>query len=172
MQEGRRTRRARGRKALAGCLLAAFCSLHPGGVRAAESAAEEATRLVNEGRFEEALARFTEAIRGEPKNASLHLGLGLALQSLGRYPDAVQSLEKASKLAPASAEPFYSLALIFEAAAADPALLDGPNAPESTRRQYLQRARKAWEKVARLSKDGKRVEVAKEHLARLADALR
>ena len=137
----------------------------------AETPAEEATRLAGEGRFSEAAQRFEEAVRREPKNASLHLGLGLAYQSLQRFPEAVQALEKAARLEPGSAEPVYSLGLLYEAAAADPSILREPDT-EALRRRFFQKARQAWDKVVRLSKDPKRVEVAKEHLGRILEALR
>jgi tetratricopeptide (TPR) repeat protein len=131
--------------------------------------AEEAKAMVAEGRYEAAVGRFEEALRADPKNASLHLGLGLALQSLKRYPEALEALEKASRLAPDSPDSFYSLALLYEAAATDPGLLAGPQ-DAGARRRFRRKARAAWEQVLRLSKDPKRAGTAKEHLARIADA--
>lgn len=131
--------------------------------------AEEAKGLVAEGRYEAAVGRFREALKADPKNASLNLGLGLAFQSLKRYPEALAALEKASRLAPDSPDAYYSLALLYEAAAADPGLLGEPK-DAGARRRWREKARAAWEQVLRVGKDPKRGETAKEHLARIAEA--
>lgn len=137
--------------------------------QAGASPAEEAKGLVAEGRYEAAVGRFAEALKADPKNASLHLGLGLALQSLKRYPEALDALEKAARFNPGSPDAFYSLALLYEAAATDPGLLAEPK-DAGARRRFRQKARAAWEQVLRLGKDPKRAETAKEHLSRIAEA--
>lgn len=129
----------------------------------AQTPAESATQLAGDGRYADAVPKFVEAIRLEPKNASLRLGLGLAYQALQKYPEAVQALEAAVKLGPNSPEPHYSLALLYEAAAADPVILKENKTPVVQRR-FWQKARQAWEKVVLSSKDPKRLATAKEHL--------
>ncbi|MBI4425152.1 MAG: tetratricopeptide repeat protein [Elusimicrobia bacterium] len=157
------------RRGLAAAALAASLAGALPSLRAAETAAEEATRLASAERFSEAVGKFEEAIRGEPENASLHLGLGLAHQSLRRYPEALRALERAAKLAPKSADPFYSLGLLYEAASAEPAIVEEPKT-DAVRRGYREKAREAWKKVLRLAKDPQRLGVARGHLDRLAEA--
>src|SRR5258705_8615134 len=55
---------------------------------------------VRDGRNEEAAAVFADAIRTEPRDATLYLGAGLAAQLLGDSGKARESLEQALKLAP------------------------------------------------------------------------
>jgi tetratricopeptide (TPR) repeat protein len=55
---------------------------------------------IREGRNEDAAAVFADAIRDEPRNATLYLGAGLAAQLLGDNAKARESLEQALKLAP------------------------------------------------------------------------
>ena len=94
-----------------------------------------------------------------------------ALQSLKKYPEALSELEQAARLAPGSADAHYSLGLLYEAAASDPALVGVAKSP-AARTAFSRKAREAWERVARHAKDPKRAATAKEHLARIADALR
>jgi tetratricopeptide (TPR) repeat protein len=55
---------------------------------------------IRDGRNEDAATAFADAIRAEPRNASLYLGAGLAAQLLGDNAKARESLEQALKLAP------------------------------------------------------------------------
>ena len=144
---------------VSGCLLAAV-SLSA----RSQTPAEQATQLAGDARYADAVPKFQEAIRLEPKNASLRLGLGLAYQALEKYPEAVSALEAAAKLG--SHEPYYSLALLYEAAAADPLIMKETKTP-GLQKRYWQKARQAWEKVVLLSKDDKRIATAKEHLERM-----
>lgn len=137
----------------------------------AQTPAEDATQAASEGRYAEAVPKFEEAVRLEPKNASLRLGLGLAYQALRKYAQAAAALEAAAKLGPSAPAPLYSLGLLYEAAAADPAAF-GEAADEAVRRRFRLKARQAWERFMRLEKDPKRLETAKEHLARLREELR
>lgn len=137
--------------------------------RAAETPAEAATRASGEGRYQDAVTSFEEAVRLEPKNGSLHLGLGLAYQSVKRYRDAAGALEKAAELSPESADARYSLGLLYEAAAADPAIMGEPKTPEAAAK-FQRKAVSAWEAVLRLTKDEKRLATAKGHLVKLKEA--
>lgn len=115
---------------------------------------DEAIALVSQGRYEEAVVKFHEAVRQDPKNPSLHLSLGLAYQSLKRYPDAIASVEQAAKLAPKSPEPLYSLALLYEAV------------------DELHKARRTWERYRKVEKNPTKISAAEKHLERLADLLK
>ncbi|MBI3297040.1 MAG: tetratricopeptide repeat protein [Elusimicrobia bacterium] len=133
----------------------------------AAAPADDAKQLVAQGRFADAARKFQEALAQDPKNASLHLSLGLAYQSAKSYPEAAASLERAAELAPGKAHAFYSLGLLYEAAAGDPSLL---GEQKSAQAKYWRKAREAWQRVVELAKDPKRVETAKQHLARIAEA--
>lgn len=150
--------------------LAVCLAVLPPPVRA-QTPAEDATQAASEGRYADAVPKFEEAVRLEPKNASLRLGLGLAYQALRKYPQAAAALEAAAKLGPNAPAPFYSLGLLYEAAAGDPAAFGEP-LDEAVRRRFRQKARQAWERFLRLEKDPKRLETAKEHLGRLREELR
>ena len=58
---------------------------------------------MDEGRLEEAVERFAQAVRGRPDYAAAHNNLGLALIHLGRPAEAVEPLRRAVSLRPASA---------------------------------------------------------------------
>lgn len=115
---------------------------------------DEAIGLVNQGRFDEAIVKFQEAIKQDPKNSSLHLSLGLAYQSLRRYSEAIGAVEKAAKLAPKAPEPLYSLALLYEAV------------------DELHKARRTWEKYQKIEKDPTKLNSARAHLEKLAALLK
>src|SRR5262245_19138929 len=55
---------------------------------------------IREGRTEDATIAFAEAIRQQPRDASLYVGAALAAQLLGDMAHARESLEQALKLAP------------------------------------------------------------------------
>lgn len=123
---------------------AAVCAAQAG-----SSAAAEAADLANRGQFEQAAAKFSEAIKQEPQNASLHLSLGLTYQSLRRYEDAIKALEEAARISPSLTEAHYSLGLLYEAAA------------------NWGKAGEAWSVVLRQEKNQQRKSIAKKHLARI-----
>ncbi|TBR22643.1 tetratricopeptide repeat protein [bacterium] len=137
----------------------------------AQTPAEDARSAASEGRYADAAARFKEALRLEPKNASLHLGLGLALQALKDFPKAAAALEEAAKLGPDAPAPYYSLGLLYEAAASDPAAFGEPKT-EAVQRRYRHKALKAWERFLKTEKDSKRLEAGRAHLERVKEELR
>jgi len=65
----------------------------------------KAMRLVQEGRIEEALLAFEEAIRLEPDDALLWNAMGDALVQLSRYEEALVPFENAVRLDPKNAAP-------------------------------------------------------------------
>lgn len=159
--------------------------------RTLDNLAQEAANLVNAGQYEKAVLKFKKAIKQDPKNASLHLSLGLTYQSLKQYLKAIRSIEKAAKLAPLSAEAHYSLALLYEAIALQPKSLMksaangegfegqiyvlGVGSKKSrgkkklVQRRYLLKAKSAWKEVLRLEKDERKLEVARKHLKEFMD---
>ena len=55
---------------------------------------QEADRLFNESRFEEALTIYDEAIKVTPNDATLWIKRGATLDKLHRYPEAIESISK------------------------------------------------------------------------------
>ncbi len=151
---------------LAGGFFLLLCAMPAPG---ASSAAAQAVDLSNRGRPEEGAARFEEAIREDPKNAKLRLGLGLAYQELKRYKEAIKALEEAARLAPNLTEAHYSLGLLYESMAINPGLAEEG---KGARRGFWLKARQAWSAVRRLDKKPERQKAAKEHLDRIDDELR
>ena len=132
---------------------------------AASPATAEAADLANAGRYEEAAARFSQAISEDPRNPRLHLSLGLVYQSLQRYEEAMRSLEAAARLAPSLPEAYYSLALLYEAVAVDPGMLKSKPEPAA----YWRKAKGAWSHYLRLAKDAAGRETAQKHLQRVSE---
>lgn len=76
-----------------------------GGCRTAAGPADlrlgvEATR---DGRWDEAVARWTKALAAAPSSAAAHNNLAVAFERLGRFDEALTEYEAALKLAPADA---------------------------------------------------------------------
>jgi tetratricopeptide (TPR) repeat protein len=67
-------------------------------------------------RDEEALSRFTEAIRRDPKAAVAWVGLGTSLTKTGRATDAIPKLQQAIALEPKMGEAYYALGMAYQSA--------------------------------------------------------
>ena len=65
----------------------------------------EGDKAVSEGKFEDAIAKYKEAVKINPKDADMFYNLGLAQGRGGHFDDGLQSVEKAIELKPA--EPSY-----------------------------------------------------------------
>ena len=70
---------------------------------------DEADKLKDEGKLDEAAAKLNEALAGDPNYALAHSALAVVLQKLGRHEEAVSHGERACELAPN--EPFNYTAL-------------------------------------------------------------
>ncbi|HSM35179.1 MAG TPA: tetratricopeptide repeat protein [Longimicrobiales bacterium] len=86
--------------------------------------AERGNRLFREGRYEEALAAYTEALEGGRDDAELRYNIGTTLLHLGRYVEAERHFARALRsVDPALRTPtFYNLGLRF--------LEDGRGSPD------------------------------------------
>lgn len=69
--------------------------------------------LLREGRFDEAIALFHDAIRLDPRFAEAHINLGAAYFELGRHGEAAQALRNAVRLRPDLHKAHHNLAVIY-----------------------------------------------------------
>ena len=69
--------------------------------------------LVKEGKTDEAVRQFDEAIRLKPDYADAHDNLGLALAAAGKVNEAIDQFREAIRLKPDGAEAHYNLGLAF-----------------------------------------------------------
>ena len=70
----------------------------------AQQPAVSGSQLIREGRLEEALAGYTQAVRAAPKSAAANSGAGVVLDLLGRYDEARADFAQAIKFASSPAE--------------------------------------------------------------------
>ena len=66
----------------------------------AEANANLGTALCNEGKLNEAIDQYREAIRLKPENAELHYDLGTILGMNGRIDEAIAQFQEALRLKP------------------------------------------------------------------------
>lgn len=132
---------------------------------AASKTVNEAVQLSNHGNYTEAAAKFQEAIKDEPKNASLYLAMGFVYKNMNSFGEAIDSLKKATELQPNYAEAYYSLALLYEAMALDL----GSRLDEEWRKGFWKEAKEAWKKVLEFEKNPKKREVAKKHIEKISE---
>jgi tetratricopeptide (TPR) repeat protein len=74
---------------------------------------EQAVRFFKEGRFEDAIAAFQEAIRVQPDFAEPHANLGNIYKGLGRLDEAAASYREALRIEPGPPETHHNLGLVF-----------------------------------------------------------
>lgn len=77
---------------------------------------EEADRLKDEGRLEDAVAKLEEALAAEPGYALAHSALAVNLGKLGRHEEAVEHAKKVCELEPKDAFSFTALSVTFQRA--------------------------------------------------------
>ncbi len=66
------------------------------------------------GRYEAAAALYRQLLDEDPEDPSLHTSLAGSLGVLGRYPEALEHLERALELEPLSVEAYHNRAVILE----------------------------------------------------------
>ena len=87
--------------ALAGCL-----ELSP-----AEVAFRDGTDLQRQGKFEEAIAKYDEAVRLEPNFVNAYINRGLAYLGLDQYRRGVEDFDEAIRVDPSSAPAYGNRAM-------------------------------------------------------------
>ena len=56
--------------------------------------------LLKQKKYDEAIAQFREAVKGDPQNPTYHANLAIALTNAGQFDEALSALEKADQLNP------------------------------------------------------------------------
>jgi tetratricopeptide (TPR) repeat protein len=77
---------------------------------------DEADRLKDAGKPEEAVAKLTEALSIDPKYALAHSALAVLLQRLGRHEDAIDHAETVCELEPNDPFSFTAMSVIYQRA--------------------------------------------------------
>jgi tetratricopeptide (TPR) repeat protein len=77
---------------------------------------DEADKLKDAGKLEEAVAKLTEALAADPNYALAHSALAVVLQKLGRHEEAIQHAQKVSELEPDDPFSFTALSVTFQRA--------------------------------------------------------
>lgn len=151
--------------------------------RTATTAYEQASRLVAEGRRDEAMASLERALREHPRNPQLRFLYGVLLAELRRTDDAIAVFEQITQDYPELPEPYNNLAVMFAArgdlerarGALESAVRALPGyalAHENLGDVHLRLAVRAWERAASLdptgARVGERLALARALLARIA----
>ena len=89
--------------ALAGC----------GGLSDAEKHYNDGLELYEEGRLEEAIAKYDEAIRLDPQYAKAYFNRGLAYGNLGQFQRAIEDSGEAIRLDPQDAKAYNNRGLAY-----------------------------------------------------------
>ena len=104
---------------------------------------DEADRLKDEGKLEEAVVKFEEALAIDPSYALAHSALAIVQQRLGKHDEALAHAQKVCELEPDDPFSFTALSVTYQRAYA------GTN-----NMQYIQLAEDAMEKSRQLQMRG------------------
>ena len=77
---------------------------------------DEADKLKDEGKLEEAAAKLNEALAADPNYALAHSALAVVLQKLGRHEEAIQHAQKVCELEPNDPFSFTALSVTYQRA--------------------------------------------------------
>jgi tetratricopeptide (TPR) repeat protein len=75
---------------------------------------DQADQLKDQGKLEEAVARFNEALSIDPSYALAHAALAVVEQKLGHHESAVQHAQKVCELAPDDPFSYTALSVILQ----------------------------------------------------------
>jgi tetratricopeptide (TPR) repeat protein len=77
---------------------------------------DEADKLKDAGKLEEAVAKLNEALAADPNYALAHSALAVVLQKLGRHEDAIQHAQKVCELEPDDPFSYTALSVTYQRA--------------------------------------------------------
>ncbi len=77
---------------------------------------DEADRLKDDGKLEEAAAKFLEIVAQDPQFPLAHSALAVVLGRLGRHEDAIEHGRKVCELLPSDAFSFTALSVTYQRA--------------------------------------------------------
>src|SRR5947207_10590061 len=77
---------------------------------------DEADKLKDEGKLDEAVAKFNEALAIDPNYALAHSALAVVLQKLGRHEEAIQHARRVCELEPNDPFSFTALSVTYQRA--------------------------------------------------------
>ena len=77
---------------------------------------DEADKLKDAGKLDDAVAKLNEALAADPNYALAHSALAVVLQKLGRHEEAIASAQKVCELEPDDPFSFTALSVTFQRA--------------------------------------------------------
>lgn len=77
---------------------------------------DEADKLKDEGKLDEAAAKLNEALAGDPNYALAHSALAVVLQKQGRHEEAIQHAQKVCELEPDDPFSYTALSVTYQRA--------------------------------------------------------
>jgi Flp pilus assembly protein TadD len=77
---------------------------------------DEADKLKDAGKLDEAVAKLREALTVDPNYALAHSGLAVVLQKLGRHDDAIVHARKVCEIEPTDPFSFTALSVTYQRA--------------------------------------------------------
>ena len=77
---------------------------------------DQADKLKDEGKLEEAVAKLKEALGADPNYALAHAALAVVEQKLGRHDDAIQHARRVCELEPDDPFSFTALSVTYQRA--------------------------------------------------------
>ncbi len=81
----------------------------------ASALTSDALVLYSQGKYDDAIKAYDEAIKLDPKNKEAFFNRGLALAALDKFDEAIKDYDKATKLDPKNKEAFYNMGLALVA---------------------------------------------------------
>jgi tetratricopeptide (TPR) repeat protein len=77
---------------------------------------DEADKLKDAGKLEEAVAKLAEALQADPNYALAHSALAVVLQKLGRHDDAISHARRVCEIEPNDPFSFTALSVTYQRA--------------------------------------------------------
>ena len=77
---------------------------------------DEADKLKDAGKLEEAVAKLNEALAVDPNYALAHSGLAVVLQKLGRHEEAIEHARRVCEIEPNDAFSYTALSVTYQRA--------------------------------------------------------